>query len=124
MSDPELCFLSVTELASLLRSRKVSSVEVVEALLARIDAVDTGMRAYVHVCREQALAAARAAEIEIGAGLDRGPLHGIPVAYKVLRRARPADDGGLAAPFGERGLPRTPRWRRGCDRRGPSAWGS
>jgi Asp-tRNA(Asn)/Glu-tRNA(Gln) amidotransferase A subunit family amidase len=46
------------------------------------------MRAYVHVCREQALAAARAAEIEIGAGLDRGPLQGIPVAYKDIYDVR------------------------------------
>jgi aspartyl-tRNA(Asn)/glutamyl-tRNA(Gln) amidotransferase subunit A len=88
MSDPELCFLSVTELGSLLRSRRVSPVEVVQTLLTRIDAVDAGMRAYVHVCREQALAAARAAEIEIGAGLDRGPLHGIPVAYKDIYDVR------------------------------------
>jgi aspartyl-tRNA(Asn)/glutamyl-tRNA(Gln) amidotransferase subunit A len=55
---------------------------VTRALLARIEALDPDLRAYVHVSREAALAAARAAEIEIGAGLDRGPLHGVPVAYK------------------------------------------
>jgi aspartyl-tRNA(Asn)/glutamyl-tRNA(Gln) amidotransferase subunit A len=88
MSDQELCFLGVTALASLLRSRKISPVEVVQALLKRIDTVDGEIRAYVHLCREQALAGAHAAEIEIGVGLDRGPLHGIPVAYKDIYDVR------------------------------------
>ena len=88
MTDHELCWLGATELASLLRARKVSPVEVVEALLARIDVLNGPLRAYVHVCREQALAAARAAELELGVGIDRGPLHGIPVAYKDIYDVR------------------------------------
>jgi aspartyl-tRNA(Asn)/glutamyl-tRNA(Gln) amidotransferase subunit A len=82
MSDADLCFLNVTELAPLLHARKISPVEVVEALLVRLEAMNETLRAYLHVSGEQALAAARAAEIEIGAGSYRGPLHGIPVAYK------------------------------------------
>jgi aspartyl-tRNA(Asn)/glutamyl-tRNA(Gln) amidotransferase subunit A len=57
MSNSELCFLGVTELAALLRARKVSPVEIVDALLARIDAVNPTLRAYIHVCHEQARAA-------------------------------------------------------------------
>ena len=88
MTDHELCWLGATELASLLRARTVSPVEVVEALLARIDVLNGPLRAYVHVCGEQALAAARAAELELGVGIDRGPLHGIPVAYKDIYDVR------------------------------------
>ena len=82
MENDELCFLNVTELAPLLRTRKVSPVQVVKALLARIAAHDDVLRAYLHVCSESALAAAQAAEMEISAGGYRGPLHGIPVGYK------------------------------------------
>ena len=82
MANDDLCFLNMTELAPLLQARKVSPVEVVEALLARILIWNETLIAYLHVARESALAAARAAEIEIGAGHYRGPLHGIPVAHK------------------------------------------
>jgi aspartyl-tRNA(Asn)/glutamyl-tRNA(Gln) amidotransferase subunit A len=82
MSETDLCFLHVTDLAPLLRQRKVSPVEIVEALLGRIASLNDTLRAYLYVNREQALAAARAAETEIAAGGYRGALHGIPVAYK------------------------------------------
>jgi aspartyl-tRNA(Asn)/glutamyl-tRNA(Gln) amidotransferase subunit A len=80
--NPELCFASATALAALLRQRQISPVEVVAALLERIDAWNDTLRAYLYVDGERAMAAARAAEIEIGAGGYRGPLHGVPVAYK------------------------------------------
>jgi aspartyl-tRNA(Asn)/glutamyl-tRNA(Gln) amidotransferase subunit A len=82
MPNSELCFLNIAELAPLLRERKVSPVEVVEALLTRIETYNDTLRAYLYVASEQALAAARAAEVEIGTGGYRGALHGIPVAYK------------------------------------------
>ena len=78
----DLCYLTAVELAPLIRERKVSPVEVVEAHLARIAELNGSLIAYLHICADQARAAARAAEIEIGAGGYRGPLHGIPVAYK------------------------------------------
>jgi aspartyl-tRNA(Asn)/glutamyl-tRNA(Gln) amidotransferase subunit A len=78
----ELCFLSATELAPLIRTRAVSPVEIVENLLNRIDMYNAHLRAYLYIAGDQALATARAAEIDIGAGGYRGPLHGIPVAYK------------------------------------------
>ena len=82
MANDALCFLNVTDLAPLLRTRQVSPLEVVKALLARIEAHDNVLRSYLHISGEAALAAAQAAEMEINAGGYRGPLHGIPVAYK------------------------------------------
>ncbi|HSF33765.1 MAG TPA: amidase [Candidatus Tectomicrobia bacterium] len=82
MDKSELCFLSAAELAPQVRKRAVSPVEIVEALLDRIEALNDNLRAYLYIANDQALAAARAAELEIGAGSYRGPLHGIPVAYK------------------------------------------
>lgn len=82
MDESELCFLSAAELAPLIRTRAVSPVEIVESLLKRIDALNDHLRAYLYIAGDQALAAARAAEIDISAGNYRGPLHGIPVAYK------------------------------------------
>ena len=82
MADTELCFNSIEELAPKLRSGEVSPVEVVEALLVRIEQYNGSLIAYLHVDVDRARAAAQAAEIEISAGGYRGPLHGIPVAYK------------------------------------------
>lgn len=84
----DLCYLAATELAPLIRDRKVSPVEVIDAFLTRIEAHNPSLIAYLHVDREGARAAARAAEIEIGAGLYRGSLHGIPVAYKDIYDVR------------------------------------
>src|SRR5215471_4344565 len=82
MPNTDLCFLTVTELAPLVRARKISPVEIVQALLSRIDAFNDELLAYLHVSAGPAMAAAQAAAIEIGSGGYRGPLHGIPVAYK------------------------------------------
>lgn len=82
MPSTDLCLLDVTTLAPLLRAQKVSPVEVVEAHLARIAALNESLGAFLHVSKAQALAAAHAAEQEIRAGGYRGPLHGVPVAYK------------------------------------------
>jgi aspartyl-tRNA(Asn)/glutamyl-tRNA(Gln) amidotransferase subunit A len=77
-----ICFLSAAELAPLIRKRAVSPVEVVEAHLERIATLNNNLRAYLYIASDQAIAAARAAEIDIVAGSYRGLLHGIPVAYK------------------------------------------
>lgn len=84
--DPTL--LTIAELAPLFRRRALSPVEVVRAVLARIDALEGQLGAYVTVLRDGALAAAAEAEREIGAGAYRGPLHGIPIALKDLVATR------------------------------------
>ncbi|WP_089935620.1 amidase [Candidatus Entotheonella palauensis] len=82
MSNAELCWLSITDLAARIRAGEISPVEVVEALLERIEAHNDALIAYLHVDRDNALKAARAAELEMASGGYRGPLHGVPVAYK------------------------------------------
>src|SRR5262245_28582734 len=78
----ELCLLSAAELALLIRKHTVSPVDIVQAHLERIEALNDDLRAYLYIASDQALAAAQAAEIDIMAGNYRGALHGIPVAYK------------------------------------------
>lgn len=81
-SDNELVFLGAAEQGRLIRSRKLSPVELVQACLTRIERYDAVLRAYITVCADQALAQARQAEGEIIAGNYRGPLHGLPFGVK------------------------------------------
>ncbi|MBS0241317.1 MAG: amidase [Proteobacteria bacterium] len=80
MSD--LAWLSVREASKLIGAGKLSPVELTKALLARIEKIDGRWHAFIRVLPERALAAAKAAEMEIGAGHVRGPFHGIPVGLK------------------------------------------
>ena len=82
MGNTELCFLTAGQLASLIANREVSPVQVLDSVLERIDKLEPKLNCYVSVLRDEARAAAVAAEREIGAGNYRGPLHGIPVALK------------------------------------------
>ncbi len=88
MADNELVFKSAHELADLIRSRQVSPVEVVQACLDRIDALNPKVNAFITVTREHALQAARQAETDIRAGKYKGPLHGIPYAPKDILATR------------------------------------
>jgi aspartyl-tRNA(Asn)/glutamyl-tRNA(Gln) amidotransferase subunit A len=73
--------LSLTEAARLIAKKEVSPVELVDAALRRIEAVDRKLRAFISVY-EQAREVAKAAEIMVSAGHSLGPLHGIPLALK------------------------------------------
>ncbi|HVY07612.1 MAG TPA: amidase [Burkholderiales bacterium] len=73
--------LTLAQAAALVKSREVSPVELVDACLARIGAVNDRLRAYITVF-EEARKVAKAAETMIAAGHDLGPLHGIPIALK------------------------------------------
>ena len=73
---------TIAELGELIQSRELSPVELTRAYLDRIDELDSELGAYVTVMSESALAEARRAETEIGAGAYRGPMHGIPVGIK------------------------------------------
>ncbi|MFF9086595.1 amidase [Streptomyces sp. NPDC014991] len=76
--------LSLTEASRAVRARELSPVELTESVLARIDAVEGRLGAYVTVAADAALAAAVRAEREISGSGPRGPLHGIPMALKDL----------------------------------------
>src|SRR5581483_4184500 len=84
VADRDLCFTPAGELVRLFRSRRASPLEVVQAVLARIDAVNPGLNAYVTVARESALAAARRATAALRRGVVLPPLHGVPGSIKDL----------------------------------------
>ncbi|QMV19625.1 amidase [Granulicella sp. 5B5] len=73
---------TLTEVSGMIRSKSVTSTQLVEALLARIMAINPKVNAYVTVMRTEALAQARVLDEEQKAGKFRGPLHGIPIALK------------------------------------------
>lgn len=79
-SDPAA--LTLAEAAGLIRRRALSPVELLDAVLARIERHDAGLHAHITLLPDRAMAAARAAEAEIAAGRWRGPLHGIPYGLK------------------------------------------
>lgn len=93
MEQDALAYATVADLAAAYRQGTLSPVAVAEAALARIERLDGSLHAFVRVARDRALAEARAAELELTAGHDRGPLHGIPYAVKDI--------------FDVRGLPTT-----------------
>ncbi|MEK9812438.1 MAG: amidase family protein, partial [Bordetella sp.] len=82
MNSSELCFLSVAETALLIRTGKISPVELTRSLLDRISRLDNRVQAFITLTAEPALAQAREAEQEIRKGRYRGPLHGIPFGLK------------------------------------------
>ena len=79
----DLWRLSAAELASLIRSKKVSAKEAATAALARLDAVNPKINAVVDHRPEEVLAQAAAVDAAIGRGEDAGPLGGVPVTVKV-----------------------------------------
>lgn len=96
----DIANLGLAEAARLVRARKVSPVELVEASLARIRAHDGVLRSFITVFEEQALQVARAAEMLSAAGHELGPLHGVPLALKdnvALRGSRTTAGSKLLA---------------------------
>ncbi len=87
-ADNELVFMTARELSSLLKSRKVSPVEVTQAFLDRIDALNPKVNAFITVTRDLAMEKARKAEKDIRSGKYLGPLHGIPYAPKDILATR------------------------------------
>jgi len=88
MTDTDLAFASIAEVARLYRKRKHSPVELTKLMLARIEQLNPKLNAYITVTAELALAQAKKAEAELfgprgrKGRRDRGPLHGIPISLK------------------------------------------
>jgi len=80
----EIDFLSIAELGARYRRKALSPVEVTQRALSRIKALDGKLNAFITLLETEALAQAAAAERELAAGIDHGPLHGVPVAIKDL----------------------------------------
>jgi len=79
-----LAFASVRQLAELMRTRKISSLELTQMYLARLKKYDPTLKFVVTLTEERAMAQAKRADEEIAAGKYRGPLHGIPWGAKDL----------------------------------------
>ena len=84
MKTEDICWLSASDLVQLIRTKKISPVELVSALLERIEAINPKLNAYVTVTADAAMSAAREAEDAVMRGDELGPLHGIPFAVKDL----------------------------------------
>ncbi len=87
-ASQDISEMPVRALGRALRDGSLSPVDLAEAALRRIEALDGQVRAFVTVTRERALNDARQAEQELRAGHDRGPLHGIPLVLKDLVATR------------------------------------
>ncbi|MCH8044801.1 MAG: amidase [Planctomycetes bacterium] len=83
-TDEQLAFLPVTELSTLLRTRQVTSRELVKIYTARLKKYDPVLHCVVSYTEELAMKQAQRADREIAAGRYRGPLHGVPWGAKDL----------------------------------------
>ena len=81
MAEP-LYYYGVAELSEQVRSKNISPVQILEACLSRIEALNPRLNAFITVFATESRKLAREAEKEIEAGRWGGPLHGIPVAFK------------------------------------------
>ena len=84
MPDTPLHYQTIAEVGARLRAKELSPVELTQAILERIEALDGGLKSYATVMADSAMASARAAEQEIAAGNYRGGLHGVAIAVKDL----------------------------------------
>jgi amidase len=91
----ELWQLTASELAARIRGRAVSAVEVMEAHLARIEAVNPAVNAIVTLDADGALRAAAEADRALAAGAQAGLLHGLPIAVKDIE-----DTAGMRTTYG------------------------
>ena len=86
--EESLAFMSVAELAYLLRTRAVTSMELTELYLTRLAKFDDTLQVVVTLTEQIALAQAARADVELDAGAWRGPLHGVPYGAKDLLSVR------------------------------------
>ncbi len=86
---------TIEGLAAAIAARRMSAVEAIERCLGRIERRDAGLRTFITVDADGARRAARERDVELAAGRARGPLHGVPLAWKDLcfLRALPTSCG-------------------------------
>ena len=90
-----LAFLSATELAGKILDKEISSLELTDHFINRIEQLDDGINAVVVRDFDRALAAASKADRQLAMGEITGPLHGVPVTVKdhFINRIEQLDDG-------------------------------
>ena len=84
MADLELLFKSIPEIGAMFRSGVLSPLELTRLTLERIVQLNPSLNAFITVTADKALEQAATAENELRSGVDRGALHGIPIALKDL----------------------------------------
>jgi aspartyl-tRNA(Asn)/glutamyl-tRNA(Gln) amidotransferase subunit A len=99
MLPDDILFSSIAELATQIRARRISPVELTESYLERLEKIGKRLGAVASLMHDAALDEARAAEREIRRGYYRGPLHGIPYGAKDLLATRNARTTWGAAPY-------------------------
>src|SRR5260370_3201535 len=108
MPGEEIVYLSVSELAKRIESKKLSPVDLTQAYLDRSQKFGPRFNAYALLTPEIALEQAKAAEKEIQRGHYRGPLHGIPYAAKDLLAVKGIPTTWGAKPFANQGFDYNP----------------
>jgi len=98
----DLALLPLHAASALIHSRRASSVELVRACLDRITRHDRELGAFITLTSDSALDEARRADADLANGVDRGPLHGIPVALKDLYDTAGVRTTGGSRIFAER----------------------
>ncbi len=93
----DICFLTATEMADLIRRKKLSARETLDAHLKQIERVNPQVNAIVTLVAEQAREKARKADEAQARGAALGPLHGLPIAHKDL-----VETAGIRTTFGSR----------------------
>ena len=88
MTTHDLCLQSISQLAEAIKAKHLSPVELTQVYLDRIGDLDSQLNSYITVAADQALEEAKQAEREIAQDGPRGPLHGIPMAYKDIVATR------------------------------------
>lgn len=81
-TSDDVFYSSASEIAKAIAEKRISSSEVVEILLTRIERHNASLNAIVHVFGEEAKAEARKADADLAKGKIRGPLHGVPITIK------------------------------------------
>jgi hypothetical protein len=100
-SDEALAFMSVRQLAELLKNRTIKSIDLTKLYLARLKKYDPTLHCVVSLTEELALQQAKRADEEIAAGSYRGPLHGIPWGAKDLLAVKGYKTTFGASPYKE-----------------------
>jgi len=88
MNTTDIAYMPAAEMAAAISEKKLSPVEVVEAILSRIEQVNPRVNAYCTLVADSALERARQAESAVMKGAELGPLHGVPVSIKDLMNTR------------------------------------
>lgn len=88
MKETDLCQFPATTLARMIRERRLSAVEVVQAHLERIDMINPVVNSVIQIAPESALDRAKEADAAISRGEAAGPLHGVPFTVKDVYEVR------------------------------------